>query len=207
MARKRFRSEYARAQEVAKRLLKPSWVKRFHGGDEDAAARALAEEHGFSGRPAYMRHLCELLIDFPDQEGFEQAVQEHHDEGLRVMGAGLAHCEITDNPALLPQKAQFSKTTVGDCYTQAYYYATDHAPDGSILIHGHIREGRPSSKHIGHAWVELPCDIVFDGVLQKFYHKDGYYEARNAKRTLAFPKKEAIFVMIKYRHFGPWNGE
>jgi hypothetical protein len=44
-------------------------------------------------------------------------------------------------------------------------------------------------------------------VLQKFYRKDGYYEARNAKRTLAFPKKEAIFVMIKYRQFGPWNGE
>lgn len=206
MGRKRFRSEYERTQEVAKRLMKPSWVKRYHGGDEDAAAHALAEEHGFSGRVSYMRHLCELLEDHPDLEEFEAAVQEHHEYGLRVMAEGLAHCEIRDNSALVPKTARFTKTTVGDCYQQAYYYATDHAPSGSALIHGHIREGRATGKHIGHAWVELPGDIVFDGVLQKFYRKDGYYKAREAKPTLTFPKEEAMFVMIQHRHFGPWDG-
>jgi len=206
MARKRFRSEYARTQEVAKRLLKPSWVKRYHDGDEDGAARALADEHGFSGRVGYMRHLCELLIDFPDEEGFEAAVKDCHDEGLRVMGKGLAHCEITDTPALVPKKAEFSKTTVGDCFTQAYYYAVDHAPAGSVLIHGQIREGGPTARHIGHVWVELPGDIVFDGVLQKFYRKDAYYAARDAKPTFTFPKENAIFEMVKYHHFGPRDG-
>jgi hypothetical protein len=96
MGRKRFRSEYARAQEVAKRLLKPSWVKRYHGGDMDAAARALAEEHGFSGRAGYMRHLCELLEDDPDQAGFEQAVQDYHQEGLSVLGKGGGVNAVTD---------------------------------------------------------------------------------------------------------------
>src|ERR1700734_3794363 len=67
---KPFNSEYERIREVAKRLLKPSWVKRYHGGDEEEAARRLANDYGFVGRINYMRQLCNMLEDYPDQDEF-----------------------------------------------------------------------------------------------------------------------------------------
>ncbi len=46
--------------------------------------------------------------------------------------------------------------------------------------HGHIRGGGDSSKQIVHAWVELPGDFVYDGVLERLYRREGYYAKRDA---------------------------
>ncbi len=61
-----------------------------------------------------------------------------------------------------------------DCYWQAYRYACD-TPDrlgncGHKLVHGET-----SLALGGHAWVELPNGIVFDGVYQRFYRHEDYY--------------------------------
>jgi hypothetical protein len=201
---KRFKSEYDRVYEVARRLLDPTWVKRYHGGDEDKAAECLAERYGFTGRINYVRRLCELLIDYPDREEFEQEVRNVRQAGLRLMAERLAHCEITDDPTLKKRDVPFSELA-GDCYRLAYYYTLECAPDGSHLIHGHIREGSPSSPHVGHAWVELPAGIVYDGVLERFYRLKGYYAQRNARRTVAIPKDRVWMRYSQYRHFGPWD--
>ncbi len=196
--------EYVRIQEVAERLLKPSWVKRFHMGDEQAAAAALAEKYDFRGRIEYMRKLCELFVAHPERTHFEQAVLDFHAIGKRMSVSRLAHCEITDDPTLKPRE-ELGASTVGDCYRQAYYFVVDDAPDGSHLVHGHIKAGADSTQLIGHAWVELPGGIVYDGVLQRFYRLDGYYTSREAKWTLAFPKSDVPMILAGKFHFGPWD--
>jgi hypothetical protein len=200
---KRFRSVFERTAEVAKRLMKPSWVKRYHGGDEEEAAKCLADRHGFGGRPDYMRHLCELLADFPDQTTFDQAVKEYREDGLRRMAEGLARCEITDDPTLKRRDDPLSELA-GDCYRLAYYFVVENAPDGSHLVHGRIR-GSVRSEYIGHAWVELPGDVVYDGVLQRFYRRKCYYAKRNAKRVQTFPKDSVVMKYLQKRYFGEWD--
>jgi hypothetical protein len=202
---KRPQSEYERTLEVAKRLFNPGWVKRYHGGDEVVAARALAEKYGFSGRTNYMQHLCELLLDYPDREDFEEAVRDHHQTGLRLMAQRLAHCEIVDDPTLAMYTAPCSDVLVGDCYRQAFHFVVDVAPEGSFLVHGHIREGGPSAEHVAHAWVELPGDIIYDGVLQRFYRRKGYYRKRDARRTFAVAKADAALALAVHFHYGPWG--
>jgi len=202
---KLFNSEYERTREVAKRLLKPSWVKRYHGGDEEEATKRLANDYGFAGRINYMRQLCNLLEYYPDQDEFEEAVQEYHQAGLRVMANRLAHCEITDDPTLQKRDAPLSEL-IGDCYRLAYYFVLHDAPEGAHLVHGHIREGGASSHYTGHAWVELPGDIVYDGVLQRFYRCECYYATRHARRSFAFLKVDAVETFFQYHHFGPWDG-
>jgi hypothetical protein len=45
------------------------------------------------------------------------------------------------------------------------------------LVHGEYGLGQR------HAWVELPGDVVFDGVLQRFYKKLAYYDIELAVRS------------------------
>jgi hypothetical protein len=62
-----------------------------------------------------------------------------------------------------------------ECYRRAWRYLESHqqTPDAK-LVHGSIfsldRNGR-----VGHAWVLLPGDVVFDGVLQRFYAGSAYH--------------------------------
>ena len=202
---KPFNSEYERTREVAKRLLKPAWVERYHGGDEEEAAKRLANDYGFAGRINYMRRLCNLLADYPNQNEFEEAVQEYHQFGLRLMAHRLANCEITDDPTLKKRGDPLSDL-IGDCYRLAYYFVLHNAPEGAHLVHGHIREGGPSRNYTGHAWVELPGEIVYDGVLQRFYRLQCYYATRHARRSFAFPKEYVVETFFQYHHFGPWDG-
>jgi hypothetical protein len=67
----------------------------------------------------------------------------------------------------------------GECYIRAFRYVWDLVgrikPNDQVwLVHGEY------GLSTGHAWVELPGDAVFDGVLQRFYEKRGYYEIHSA---------------------------
>src|SRR5690349_15123598 len=55
-------------------------------------------------------------------------------------------------------------------------YVLDHAEiKGMRLIHGVVSHP-PLFVPLDHAWVELPGDIVFDGVLQTFFTRASYYD-------------------------------
>lgn len=59
---------------------------------------------------------------------------------------------------------------------------------------------------VGHAWVELPGEIVFDGVLQRFYNKEGYYKALNCIMEKEYSTMEAaINSSREHGHYGPWH--
>jgi hypothetical protein len=69
----------------------------------------------------------------------------------------------------------------GECYFRAFRYATSlvrscnagmlKSLDGVYLVHGETAAGFALG---GHAWVELPGGVIFDGVYQRFYSAEGY---------------------------------
>jgi hypothetical protein len=58
------------------------------------------------------------------------------------------------------------------CYERAYEYAIH---ESRCLEKHHFVLGETSLALGGHAWVELPNGLVFDGVFQRFYRREDYY--------------------------------
>jgi hypothetical protein len=56
-----------------------------------------------------------------------------------------------------------------------------------------------------HGWVEID-DLVFDGVLQEFYSKSGYYELALARPWYRFDRKATMWVdRLRSRQKGDLN--
>ena len=98
----------------------------------------------------------------------------------------------------------------GDCYCRACRYVIDLAkrlPKEQIwLVHGEY------GFSIGHAWVELPGDVVFDAVLQRFYGKQGYYEIQSANPLYMYSSGAAMRLAANIpgetpgtTRFGEWH--
>ena len=45
-----------------------------------------------------------------------------------------------------------------------------------------------------HAWVELPNDLVFDGVMQRFYPRAAYYDRQNARVYYRYTGAAAVQI-------------
>lgn len=80
----------------------------------------------------------------------------------------------------------------GECYSRAYRYARELAlrllNEQIWLVHGEY------GLSIGHAWVELSRDVVFDAVLQRFYGKVGYYEIQIASPWYKYSPGAAMLI-------------
>ena len=61
----------------------------------------------------------------------------------------------------------------------------DPTREGVLLVHG-VRSGV-----MPHGWVELPGDVVFDGVSQKFYRREDYYRVTGARPLYRY----TVFVL------------
>jgi hypothetical protein len=60
------------------------------------------------------------------------------------------------------------------CYAKTVKYVLDHADiEGMRLVHGVVSHA-PHFVPLDHAWVDLPGDIVFDGVVQQFFTQASY---------------------------------
>ena len=85
-----------------------------------------------------------------------------------------------------------------------------HAPGGDpgppprclILVHGRCHAGPVAW---GHAWVELPAGLVFDGVRQQFYDGAGYRHALGAVAEAAYGPAAAAAWLRATGHWGPWH--
>jgi hypothetical protein len=92
-----------------------------------------------------------------------------------------------------------------ECYPTALNYVL-YLPEENrstvTLVHGFcVKHGAP----YGHAWVELPGEVVFDGVMQRFYDKAGYYQAKRCTDTHRYTLEEACELFLKHNHYGPWE--
>lgn len=73
------------------------------------------------------------------------------------------------------------------------------------LVHG-LYKPATLDVHAGHAWVEIDEDIIFDGVLQRFYDKSGYFDYYNAIEERKYNCKEMYKKGLDHGgHYGPWH--
>lgn len=94
------------------------------------------------------------------------------------------------------------------CYIKAFEYVSDKRDLEDIrLVHG-LYKPYGVNKHYGHGWVELPDDIVFDGVLQRFYEKEGYYQYYEIIKQVEYQPSEIHPIGLKNGGtYGPWHLE
>ena len=91
------------------------------------------------------------------------------------------------------------------CYARTAKYVLDHPEiDGLHLVHGVASHG-PHFVPFDHAWVELPGDVVFDGVVQTFFTRPSYYAVMAAVALDAYSGVEARRLLAADGHPGPWN--
>ena len=74
------------------------------------------------------------------------------------------------------------------------------------LIHGVVSHA-PHLVPFDHAWVELPGDIVFDGVVQTFFTRVSYYSVMAAVALDAYSGRETACLVAEHGHPGPWNAK
>lgn len=93
------------------------------------------------------------------------------------------------------------------CYPKTVKYVLDHAEIvGLRLIHGVVSHP-PHCIPFDHAWVELPGDVVFDGVVQTFFTHGSYYRVMAAVALDAYSGPEASSLVTQHGHPGPWNAK
>jgi len=91
------------------------------------------------------------------------------------------------------------------CYARTVKYVLDHPRiDGLRLVHGVISHA-PQFVPLDHAWVELPGDVVFDGVVQAFFTRASYYAVMGAVPMDSYTGSEARRLVAEHGHPGPWN--
>ena len=116
----------------------------------------------------------------------------------------------------------------GDCYRQAIAYMLAHAPmDGAepsaqtaenaetstsgsgagtggelTLVHGLCRAG---PVWWGHAWVELPGAVVFDGVRQQFYDRESYCRVLGTVAEATYSFDAMLERLQATERCGPWH--
>jgi hypothetical protein len=104
----------------------------------------------------------------------------------------LRPAEVADVPAAWRVGTTPDTPYPGDCYYRSFRYVSKHCTSIQPLwlVQGEYWLGAR------HAWVELPDDLVFDGVMQRFYRKDAYYEIQGARAWYKFESGAAVLVAI-----------
>jgi len=92
---------------------------------------------------------------------------------------------------------------LGQCYALAGRFVMDH-PE-YMLVHGIINGRRFGiDKDNPHAWVEKD-NVAYDLVQDQELPKETYYEVFGAVPDKTYTHNEAIKMMLKHEHFGPWR--
>jgi hypothetical protein len=71
-------------------------------------------------------------------------------------------------------------------------------------VHGVVSHA-PLFVPLDHSWVELPGDVVFDGVVQAFFTRDSYYAVMAALPMDTYTTLETRRLFAAHGHPGPWN--
>jgi hypothetical protein len=91
------------------------------------------------------------------------------------------------------------------CYPKTVKFVLDHPEiKGMQLVHGVVSHA-PHFVPLEHAWVELPGQIVFDGVVQAFFTRQSYYAVMAAVALDAYSVATARELVATQRRPGPWN--
>ncbi len=187
---------FVRLFEAAKALSDPA-----REGDRQKAAVRLAKEYGFSGRTNYLLSIADIYAKHTDFDDFCAAVEQNERIALQIMVLEMKQAEISVKDSLR-SGSDVNADTGGQCYRRAFSYVQAHQMDEAVLVHGSVFA---DARHSPHAWVELPDEIVFEGVLQHFYNKAMYYKFRDAKPTYRYTAAQARSLLISNGNYGAWE--
>lgn len=94
--------------------------------------------------------------------------------------------------------------------SEPFYFVLDNAPAPSPFSAERIRFAQgfywPPDwplVPIPHSWVEVTDDIIFDGVLQRFYPRDVYLQTYRAEAVLILTREQMVKKMLEC--VGEWN--
>lgn len=91
------------------------------------------------------------------------------------------------------------------CYPRTAAYVLDHADIDSVrLVHG-VASHAPHFVPFDHAWVLLPGDVVFDGVVQAFFTRASYDAVMGAVALDIYSAAATLELSTLHGHPGPWN--
>lgn len=91
------------------------------------------------------------------------------------------------------------------CYAKTTKYVLQHLDiEGARLVHGVVAHA-PHFVAMSHAWVELPGDVVFDGVVQAFFTRASYYEVMGALAFDSYSGAETRSLADSSGYPGPWR--
>lgn len=89
-----------------------------------------------------------------------------------------------------------------ECHHRAFVYALAHHDEpGLELVYGTHRGS------LEHSWIELPGNITFDGNRMQFNRTDDYRRALQAVPRWRFTAMEAMGLMARTGHSGPWTAQ
>jgi len=111
---------------------------------------------------------------------------------------GLEPYEVVPDPPYR-LKRRTRHTFPNRCYERAFIYVLDRTETEARLVHGRWQGGH------GHAWVEIPGGIVFDGVLNRFYQAEAYDHIMLLEPEAKYTPMEAARAVIQHGHSGPWH--
>ncbi len=91
------------------------------------------------------------------------------------------------------------------CYARTTKYVLQHRGiHGARLVHGMVAHA-PHFVPMAHAWVELPGDVVFDGVVQAFFSRASYYAVMGALALATYSGAETQSLTETSGYAGPWS--
>jgi hypothetical protein len=151
--------------------------------------------------------------------------------GTRISLGGVDPAKLPPNSLFLTLRRECELATIPDawryatlddreiylgyCYGRAFDWMLKHdqrarrhhEPSriaGARLVHGRVVSPGETGR-MGHAWVELPGGVVFDGVTQGFYSRESYYRLADAQPLVKFSFTQARRLRKQLGHFGPWD--
>lgn len=93
------------------------------------------------------------------------------------------------------------------CYGRTADYVRQHPRiPNARLVHG-VASHAPAHLPFDHAWVELPGEVVFDGVVQAFFTRSSYYAVMSALNLDSYSPAQAEKLRHQHGHPGPWNAK
>jgi hypothetical protein len=91
------------------------------------------------------------------------------------------------------------------CYQRTAKYVLEHSGiEGMQLVHG-VASHAPHFVPFDHAWVRLPGEVVFDGVVQAFFTESSYQEVMATVALDTYSAAATQQLIAAHGHPGPWN--
>ncbi len=141
----------------------------------------------------------QLISTFADRQFAEQICQLLC-EMIQEQATRLAPAEVSVPPHYL-RYTQPDRQFPGECFRRACSYVLTHRLKGMVYVFGTTLGGGMGE----HAWVELPGNIVFDGVLQRFYDLPRYYEIEHAMPWYKFTRSAVRWIVEQRFEHWRWD--